>query len=275
LKKKMRYVILRDDDTNALTPVASLERLFRPFLARGLPVNLAVIPEVRTGVRRSDGAVEGFLTAGHPSSAPTVPLSRSPELIDYLLDNPLYHVAQHGCYHDHFEFDRLDAGEASRRLDEGARQLEAAGLPPPRAFVAPYDRLSRPSLKAVAERFDVLSTGWFELGRQPRTWLPQYFAKKLGSRPHWKIGHTALLSHPGCLLSYTRPLDCMMANVRRAVESQTLTVLVTHWWEYYRTGVADEPLIEVLHQMAEYLAGVPDLRVITFGELADEKIPLG
>jgi hypothetical protein len=270
----MRYVILRDDDTNALTPVASLERLFRPFLARGLPVNLAVIPEVRTGVRRSDGEVEGFLTAGRPSSAPTVPLSQGPELVAYLRANPLYHLAQHGCYHDHFEFDRLGAEEAGRRLDEGARQFQAAGLAKPRAFVAPYDRLSRPSLKAVAERFDVLSTGWFELGRQPRTWLPRYFAKKLQGRPHWKVGHTALLSHPGCLLSYQRPLAGMMDNVRRAVESQTLTVLVTHWWEYYRTGAADEPLIGVLHQMADYLAGVRDLRVITFAELGDGHIPL-
>ena len=37
--KTMRYVILRDDDTNALTPVDCLERLYRPFLNRGLPVN--------------------------------------------------------------------------------------------------------------------------------------------------------------------------------------------------------------------------------------------
>jgi len=270
----MRYFILRDDDTNALTPSASLERLFRPFLDRGMPVNLAVIPEVRTGVLRSDGAVEGFLTAGRPSAATTVRLSESPELIGYLKANPLYHLAQHGCYHDHFEFDRLNADEANRRLDEGARQFAAAGLPPARAFVAPYDRLSRPSLKAVAERFDVLSTGWFELGRQPRAWLPRYFAKKLSGRPHWRVGRTALLSHPGCLLSYTRPLNGMLDSVRRAVENQTLTVLVTHWWEYYRTGQADEPLIEVLHRMAEYLAGVPDLRVITFAELGDGDIPL-
>jgi hypothetical protein len=46
----MRYVILRDDDTNALTPVECLERLYRPFLNLGLPVNLATIPKVRTDV---------------------------------------------------------------------------------------------------------------------------------------------------------------------------------------------------------------------------------
>src|SRR5436190_17389012 len=60
-RKSMRYVILRDDDTNALTPVDCLERLYRPFLDRGFPVNLAVIPEVRTDAVGPDGRREGFL----------------------------------------------------------------------------------------------------------------------------------------------------------------------------------------------------------------------
>src|SRR5437879_10738108 len=57
----MRYVIIRDDDTNALTPVECLERLYRPFLDCGLPVNLAVIPDVSTEAKMSDGRPEGFL----------------------------------------------------------------------------------------------------------------------------------------------------------------------------------------------------------------------
>src|SRR5689334_5146493 len=57
----MRYVILRDDDTNALTPVECLERLYRPFLDRGLPVNLATIPEVSLSAKMQDGRHEGFL----------------------------------------------------------------------------------------------------------------------------------------------------------------------------------------------------------------------
>src|SRR5581483_7450056 len=73
-------VILRDDDTCALTPRACLERLYRPFLDRGLPVNLAVIPEVRTDVRTDDGAREGFLAAGLP---PAGPLGRWPAIASW------------------------------------------------------------------------------------------------------------------------------------------------------------------------------------------------
>ena len=51
----MRYVIIRDDDTNALTPVSCLERLYRPFLERGIPVNLATIPEVALDTKLPDG----------------------------------------------------------------------------------------------------------------------------------------------------------------------------------------------------------------------------
>ena len=57
----MRYVILRDDDTNALTPPEYLEQLYRPFLDRGMPVNLAVIPNVRTDITYGDNILEGFL----------------------------------------------------------------------------------------------------------------------------------------------------------------------------------------------------------------------
>src|SRR5215475_6577775 len=57
----MRYVIIRDDDTNAFTPVECLERLYRPFLNAGLPVNLAVIPEVSLNARMANGQPEGFL----------------------------------------------------------------------------------------------------------------------------------------------------------------------------------------------------------------------
>ena len=66
----MRYVILRDDDTNALTPIECLERLYRPFLDSGLPVNLAVIPDVATNALTPEGRPEGFLFAknGHALS---------------------------------------------------------------------------------------------------------------------------------------------------------------------------------------------------------------
>src|SRR5665213_2030164 len=124
----MHYVILRDDDACAFTPPARLERLYRPFLERGLPVNLALIPEVRTDVRTPDGRLEGFLTAGAGPAAPLAPIGGNRELVDYLRSEPGYQIVQHGCHHDYFEFGSSDRRELAARLDRGAAVLHAAGF---------------------------------------------------------------------------------------------------------------------------------------------------
>src|SRR6266850_8540560 len=135
----MRYVILRDDDTNALTPVECLERLYRPFLDRGLPVNLATIPKVRTDTITTRGFVEGYLLSKHSDTPLTVPIASNGKLVRYLHDNPDYRLLQHGYHHSLFEFDSLQVGEVGHRLEQGAEALTAAGFHEPQTFVAPYD----------------------------------------------------------------------------------------------------------------------------------------
>ena len=119
----MRYVIIRDDDTNALTPVDCLEQLYRPFLDRGFPVNLATIPHVRTDVKIPSGEIEGFLsvtpevTRGPMNE--TVPIGTHTELLRYLKANPEYHIVHHGWQHDYFEFDRPDAADVAKDARPG------------------------------------------------------------------------------------------------------------------------------------------------------------
>src|SRR5436309_2719577 len=99
----MRYVIIRDDDTNVLTPPEHLDRLYRPFLDAGLPVNLATIPAVSTDVKRPDGQPEGFIwkrPLAHESRANGhsprgLALFRGDPLVEYLRENPGYHLVQH------------------------------------------------------------------------------------------------------------------------------------------------------------------------------------
>jgi hypothetical protein len=270
----MRYVILRDDDTNALTPIDCLERLYRPFRERALPVNLAVIPHVRTDLTLPDGRPEGFLLAKEGDVPSMAPIACNVDLADYLRRTPGYHIVQHGCHHEAFEFDRRDRMDVVQRLKLGSQLLIDAGFPWPHTFVAPHDRLSRTSFEEVARRFSVLSTGWFELRRLPFTWWPRFIWKKMSGSPHWRIRRTLLLSHPGCLLSYRRPYDTMLEAVKRAVEARPLTVLVTHWWEYFRDNQPDEAFIGILHQTADWLASRADIRVITFEDLAQGRVPV-
>ena len=270
----MRYVIIRDDDTNAFTPVECLERLYRPLLDRGLPVNLAAIPDVATATRMTDGREEGFLVKKNGSRAATMPLAANQGLVEYLHANPGYHIVQHGCHHEYHEFDCPTTSEVIRRLDRGSQCLQEAGFACPQTFVAPYDRLSRASLRVVAERFHVLSTGWFELRRLPCSWWPQYVLKKWRGTPHWRIGGTLLLSHPGCLLSYKRSFSRALQGIVYWLDRNQVTVLVTHWWEYFRSGEPDEPFIDFLHETLRHLARRSDIRIVAFDHLLSSGISL-
>ena len=60
----------------------------------------------------------------------------------------------------------------------------------------------------------------------------------------------------------------MLGNIKRTIDGQQLTVLVTHWWEYFPKGSASEKFIRVLHETADYLAGRRDVKVISFSALA-------
>jgi hypothetical protein len=270
----MRYVIIRDDDTNALTPVSCLERLYRPFLERGMPVNLATIPEVALDTKLPDGKHEGFLAYRNGTNSRTVPMGENPKLVSYLRDNPGYEIVQHGLHHDYMEFDALDRANASDWLQRGTNALLEARFAKPNAFVAPHDKFSRAALREAAHHFRVVSSGWYELQRLPREWWPQYAWKKFRNQPHWRIGRTLLLSHPGCLLSCFRPYKKILDSIREQVNQRQLTVLVTHWWEYFREQKPDEAFIGLLHETAEYLAGERDIKVISFSELLDGDVSL-
>lgn len=263
----MRYVILRDDDTNALTPVDCLDALYRPFLDRGLPVNLAVIPEVATNALTPEGKPEGFLFARNGTRAERVPIGETPELVRYLQGNLGYRVIQHGCHHDCFEFDRESPEEISARLERGLGLLAEAGFPRPLTFVAPHDKFSRASYREVAKRFPVISSGWFERRRLPVSWWPRYLRKKVRDQAHWRVGRTVLLSHPGCLLSAQRDFNLMLVEIDRSIHSRQLTVLVTHWWEYFPAGKMHSRFIGLLHKTADYLASQGDIKVISFEDL--------
>lgn len=274
----MQYVILRDDDTNALTPVECLERLYRPFIDRALPVSLAVIPNVRTDITYGRNILEGFLVNRNGTTEKMAPIGHNSELVRYLLDNPQYHIAQHGCTHEFIrgdcEFEQHDREDLARRLDHGAQLLTDAGFPPPETFVAPYDRFTRTSMREVAKRFRVISTAWFELGRLPYAWWPRYALHKAARKNHWQVGQTILLSHPRCYLSFRRPYGTMLEELKQSIASRPLTVLVAHWWEFFRDKQPDEGFIQVLHQLADYFAKADDVRLVSFRDVAEGKVPL-
>ena len=104
--------------------------------------------------------------------------------------------------------------------------------------------------------------------------VDNYLVKKARKTPHWRAGKTLLLSHPGCLLSRFRQRDQILNLIKAAIAESPLTVLVTHWWEFYRGGEPDQKFIKVLHETAEWLAGESDLRVVSFEDVALGKVAI-
>ncbi|HWF18927.1 MAG TPA: hypothetical protein VG754_06640, partial [Verrucomicrobiae bacterium] len=131
----------------------------------------------------------------------------------------------------------------------------------------PHDRFTRASLDETAKRFEVISSGWYEKDRLPVAWWPRYLLKKLSRARHWRVGNARLLTHPGCLLSSHRPRATMLDAVKRAVRSAPLTVLVTHWWEYFPDRRPDGEFIWQLHAVGDFLARERDIQVISFDDL--------
>ena len=66
----------------------------------------------------------------------------------------------------------------------------------------------------------------------------------------------------------------MLKSVMDHLASHQLTVLVTHWWEYFRDDRSDQEFIDVLHKIGDCLAANQELKVISFSDLVDGRLTL-
>lgn len=268
----MRYVILRDDDTNALTPIECLEALYKPIIEKKLPVNLATIPCVSIDAKRHDGLQENFLVGDLNRYHSTVPIGDNPQLVKYLKQSPTFRIVQHGLHHKMNELFNRDRDALRQMYQDGLKHLQQAGFPRPTTLVAPYDMFSKEALIEGSRLFPVISTGWYQKERLPLYWWPRYALKKFKGHCHWSIGNTTFLTHPGCILSHDYPLNQILNEVKKVIEGKQyqLTVLVTHWWEcfYSKDNIK---FIDVFHDVLRYLMEHPDIKIISFDDLARDK----
>ena len=67
----------------------------------------------------------------------------------------------------------------------------------------------------------------------------------------------------------------MKQSISELVSRQELTVLVTHWWEYFRDGKPDETFIAVLQETVAELTKMPEVKLIAFDDLVAREISTG
>lgn len=233
----MTTFLVRDDDPNATTDPAMIERTYAPLLDAGVPIVFATIPEVRLDTRAPDGSRERFLHPDSPDSSACQRMTADSPFAAWLRA----HAAQvdvflHGLSHERVrggtEFGALTQAEALDRLDEGLRVLAGAIDRRPLGFVAPWDALSAGSLRACARRFDLVSTGWVDRKRLPVSAWPAHAVERLTRREALRVGRTWLVRHRGGKINGDTRAEDVPAIVDSLGRGADVAVIVLHHWMF-------------------------------------------
>lgn len=246
----MTQFVLRDDDANATTPPARLERAYAPLLDAGFAINLSVIPDVALDTLAPDGARERFLCAPREPHQPRITLTSKHELSQWIRRNPtqlvpLVHGLTHGRVREGTEFGALSAVEAGERMDRGKSILEAALGAPVEGFVAPWDAMSRGAVTAALSRFRVLSTSWLDRTKlAPKHW-PAHYAERLRRRETLELDRCRVLRHRGGPIGPSLDPSLVSSTLDRLSSGADVCVVVLHHWMFWESD-APHPVVRAL-----------------------------
>lgn len=262
----MATFFLRDDDANATTDPARLERAYAPLLDAGLPLTFSVIPRVGLDTLAPDGQPERFLPPHLAGQRGEVALCSSSPLAGWLrASRGQCQAAQHGLDHRRVrggtEFGALSRSEAAARIEEGRSLLAGALGARPLGFVAPWDALSAGALEAAVERFPLVSTSWLDRGRLPPRWWPAHAVERLWRSERLRLGGSLVLRHRGGPVGGSLPPDQVASRLDDLGRGAEVAVVVLHHWMFWGS---DEPH-PVVRALGRALRG---RRVASLSELA-------
>ncbi len=252
----MTLYLIRDDDSNATTDPTRLERGYLPLLDAGLPINLAVVPEVRLDTLAPGGQREEFLSPSRPVSSARATLERETPLAEWLrAHRGQVGVMMHGLSHERrrggTEFGALSRSEAVRVMVRGLDVLERALGVCPRGFVAPWDAFSRESLHAATSEFDLVSTGYVDRVRLAPGYWASHVVERISRAGVVAAGRGWVVRHPGCVFTAdTRPAD-VGGILSRISADALICVIVLHHWMFW----AEETPHPVIAELARRLRG--------------------
>lgn len=267
----VRYVILLDDDVNAFTPAEFLEILYRPFFERALPVSIAIIPNIsKISPFTAHGDKDFLVEKSQQEDLYYLPVGSNRTLVNYLLKNLGYEIVQHGNRHEEGEFLHYNRQKLISSIEEGRSCMIEAGFAAPKVFVPPQGKLSKVALEELLKVYELISSTAYEKEQVPYSCWVYYIYKKLMRHEHWKVGDVTLLTTVGdYYFSASYPVDGILEHLKRTIASRRLSVVNSHWWEYFKEGKPNYKLIDALHGFADFLAENPLIKVIVFRSLLD------
>ncbi len=246
----MTLFLVRDDDPNATTDPEMLERGYAPLLDAGIPITFATIPDVRLDTRAPDGTCERFLHPDSPDGATHVRMVRTTPLAQWLRAHASQvDVFVHGLTHERVragtEFGALDAAESASRLLRGRGILREALDREPVGFVAPWDAMSADALRACADQFELVSTGWVDRGRLPASAWPAHVLERLGKREALRVKGSWVVRHRGGRIHAGTPPESVPAILDALGAGADVAVVVLHHWMFWE-GADAHPVVRAL-----------------------------
>lgn len=230
--------LVRDDDANATTDPARLERAYAPLLDAGVPVCFSTVPEVALDTRAPDGERERFIDERSPSCDAHVRLTEDTPLARWLRAHAHdVDVFAHGLSHRRLrggtEFGALTHAEARTRVAEANAIFVRAIGRAPLGFVAPWDALSAGSLRACVDAYPLVSTGWVAPRLLPVGAWPAHVLERIGRREALRVRRSWVVRHRGGRLAEDTPPDAVPRILDELARRADVAVVVLHHWMYW------------------------------------------
>ncbi len=134
--------IIRDDDLNFFSTPEDIIGAYNQVFQQGIPVSFATIPFVTP---KSDLHISIQAPNGEYA------ISGNTELVEYIKNNSLIEIMQHGCNHEIKQgvFEYMQNTGLFEDTVRGKAELEKAFDRPVTVFVAPHDQFSRHGILAI------------------------------------------------------------------------------------------------------------------------------
>lgn len=272
----MPTVIIRDDDTSFFTSPWHLERIYGRLWAAGLPICIAVVPQVFADARVywSDGNPhDPSIPPGFQGISRHYALADNRELcafLNQLAGAGLVEICLHGHSHTFHEFITHDSALIHSKLEAGADMLRRA-IPAAlvETFVPPYDRISPIALEALVAAGYHICTRSHNLAPLP-TW-PQirgFAAERIADRRTLFVCDDYIFTHKRA------PAESLHM-ARSALACNELAIICNHYWMFSHPWRAQPNPADMAawNALLDELLAADDCELSTFSEYAKRISP--
>ena len=276
----MKYVIIRDDDISYFTKPETLSKLYDKLFEEKKPINLAVVPKITGNIEIGSGSP--YRTREKMQYDPCVPpkfrgcnedfpLKDNKEIVEYIRSLENCEVLQHGFTHGLIggvhEFRINDEKEIQYRANLGRALLEECFHLKPSTFVPPCNNASSETIQFLKSHYKGLSIRRLD-PRLATKFCSSYTKKKLLSRNYMFYDKLLITEHYDYPLNRFDNPEAILSKVRKKIETNKITILVNHHWEYFFDWLnLDRSFFEAWQQVVDYLLQKDDLQFLTFSKL--------